>query len=200
MRQSAARNRWPGGTGRATSDGLVALPNRLRRAPQRRRRRATRTSTLGPSAATATALTVSVYQGIVVVVATYVRLQRRVREGRRRPVPVAHNSHLEHRLRIRYDNTERGDAGPAHTPRATSGPRLARRINNLMQRSTRCSPLFGAALRSHPAINPQRNGPRHLTLDVRTTSPSGGHPTCSIPKPRDDATNNSNKEINHFIL
>lgn len=43
-------------------------------------------------------LTVSVYEGVVVVVSADVRLQRGVREGGRRPVPVAHNSHLEHRV------------------------------------------------------------------------------------------------------
>lgn len=62
---------------------------------------------------------------------TDVGLQRGVREGRRRSIPVAHNSHLEHRYR--YDTTTQTgrDAGPAHTrPRPTSGPRLARRINN----------------------------------------------------------------------
>lgn len=39
-------------------------------------------------------LTVSVYEGVIVVVTTDVRLQWGVREGGRRPVPVAHNSHL----------------------------------------------------------------------------------------------------------
>lgn len=43
-------------------------------------------------------LTVSVYKGVVVVVPAYVSLQRSVREGGRRPVPVAHNSHLQHRV------------------------------------------------------------------------------------------------------
>ncbi|CAH2035800.1 unnamed protein product, partial [Iphiclides podalirius] len=121
-------------------------------------------------------------QGVVVVVAAYVRLQRRVREGRRRPVPVAHNSHLKHRLRIRYDNTKRGDAGPAHTPRATSGPRLARRINNLMQRSTRRYRYSTPRSARHPAINPQRYPLRHLVSSTESIVPSIGrrskrHPT-----------------------
>lgn len=62
----------------------------------------TRSTILYPSYTRATArgsklsnlLTVSVYEGVVVVVSADVSLQRSVREGGRRPVPVAHNSHL----------------------------------------------------------------------------------------------------------
>lgn len=51
-------------------------------------------------------LTVSVYEGVVVVVSAYVRLQRRIREGGRRPVPVTHNSHLQHSGETRYNTAQ----------------------------------------------------------------------------------------------
>lgn len=62
-------------------------------------------------------LTVSVYEGVVVVVPAYVSLQRSIREGGRRPVPVAHNSHLQHRV---TEWTEQHQVGETRRPRTHS--------------------------------------------------------------------------------
>lgn len=113
------------------------------------------------------ALTVSVYEGVVVVVPADVSLQRGVREGRRRSIPVAHNSHLEHRLQS-WTTTLDGETGPAHSfeSRPTSGPRLARRINNeiLAAASPRCS---------HCSRLPPRNQSPAALLAARATSARG---------------------------
>lgn len=62
-------------------------------------------------------LTVSVYEWVVVVVPAYVSLQRSIREGGRGPVPVAHNSHLEHRV---TEWTEQHQVGETRRPRTHS--------------------------------------------------------------------------------
>lgn len=101
-------------------------------------------------------LTVSVYEGVVVVVSAYVSLQRSVREGGRRSVPVAHNSHLTPGTEwIEQHWSGRGTI-PAHTrPRPTSGPRLARRTNNWIQRGRSAAPVSRAPPSSEQSIRLQ---------------------------------------------
>lgn len=125
------------------------------------------------------ALTVSVYERVVVVVPTDVRLQRGVREGRRRPVPVTHNSHLEHsgdrQQQSGSDAPAPHSARTRHEPRPTSGPRLARLINNWLSEVALAVLLGAAAARRRGggglALGPRRprrsSIPRHTPLLLR---------------------------------